>query len=235
MKNSEEGALSVNYPLHILKQPTHRILLYFSKTFQGCSSLPISSRKVCAVAVKENLQQASKVYCLWVFVWEYMDKRLSNAQRPLMSRHSACWEQSLAHDYGAREKQYQPTGFKCFFQLPPIRNSSSYCPLQRTHSCCPPTNLNTLQSSTHISWKHTKTYQLLEKNLGDVSFESIESHFRHQNRALHLSRCKGGTVEDVETKWVFAEGPLLLDDAKLFSFWQKRLSWTPKIATTRDG
>lgn len=47
MKKSEEGAHSVNHPLHILKQPTHRILLHFSKTFQGCGSLPISSRKVC--------------------------------------------------------------------------------------------------------------------------------------------------------------------------------------------
>lgn len=64
MKNSEEGALSVNHPLHILKQPTHQILLYFSETFQGCSSLPISSKKVCAVAVKEILQQASKVHFL---------------------------------------------------------------------------------------------------------------------------------------------------------------------------
>lgn len=110
-----------------------------------------------------------------------------------------------------------------FFQLPPIGNSSMYCPLQRTHSCCPPANLNTLKSSTHISWEHTKTYQLVEKNLGDVSFESIESHFRHQNRALHLSRWKGGTEEDVETKWLFAEGPLLLDEAKSFFFSQTAL------------
>lgn len=68
MKNSEEGALSVNHPLHILKQPTHRILLYFSKTFQGCASLPISGEEARAGAVKEDLQQAYKVYFPLAFV-----------------------------------------------------------------------------------------------------------------------------------------------------------------------
>lgn len=38
---------------------------------------------------------------------------------------------------------------------------------------------------------------------------------------LHLSRCKGGTQEDAEAKWLFAEGPLLLDEAKLFSLFVK--------------
>lgn len=150
-----------------------------------------------------------------------------------MSRHSACWEQSLAHDYGARENNTSQQVLRAFFQLPPIRNSSIYCPLQRTHSCCPPTNLNTLKSSTHQLRAH-KNLPAGRTKLGDVSFESIESHFRHQNRALHLSRCKGGTEEDVETKWLFTEVPLLLDEAKLF-FFKKWLSWTQRIATTRDG
>lgn len=61
-------------------------------------------------------------------------------------------------------------GLSAFFQLPPIRNSSMYCPLQRTHSCCPPANLNTLKSSTHISWEHTKTYQLVEEKPGWCKF-----------------------------------------------------------------
>lgn len=75
-KNCEVGAVSVNHPLHILKQPTHRILLYFSKTFQGCISLPISSEEVCAVAVKENLQQAHDVYFLLALcqnIWVNVD------------------------------------------------------------------------------------------------------------------------------------------------------------------
>lgn len=180
-KNCEEGAVSVNHPLHILKQPTHGILLYFSKTFQGCISLPISSEEVSAVAVKEK--QAYDVNFLFSLVLEYMVKCRYNAQCPLIRVPRACWGQSLAHDCGAREKQYQPTGFKCSFQLPPIRNSSIYCPSQRTHSCCPPDNLHTLTSNTHLSWEPTKTYQLVEKSPGDVSFESIESHFRHKNRA----------------------------------------------------
>lgn len=44
-------------------------------------------------------------------------------------------------------------------------------------------NLHTLKSNTHLSWEHTKTYQLVEKNPGDVSFESVESLFRQKNRA----------------------------------------------------
>lgn len=71
-KNSEEGAVSVKHPLHILKQPTHGILLYFSKTFQGCISLPISNKEVGTVAVKENLQQVYEVYFHFSLVLEYM-------------------------------------------------------------------------------------------------------------------------------------------------------------------
>lgn len=51
----------------------------------------------------------------------------------------------------------------------------------------------------------------------DVSFESIERHFRQRIGPHRLSRYKGGWGEDAETKWLFLEDPLLPDEAKSLS------------------
>lgn len=115
----------------------------------------------------------------------------------------------------AHGKKYQPMASKCSFQLPSIRNFTIYCPSQRTHSCCPPTNLHTLNPARE--WAKSTQNMPAGETMHDVSFESVKSHFRQRIRPHNLSRCKGGLGEDAETKWLFLEDPLLPDEAKSFS------------------
>lgn len=120
------------------------------------------------------------------------------------------------------------------FQLPSIRNSSIYYPSQRTHSCCPPTNLHTLNPAPE--WAKSQQNMAAGETMHDVSFESVERHFTERISPHHLSRCKGGWGEDAETKWLFLEDPLLPDEAKSFSLLRwKWLLWIQRITNTRDG
>lgn len=112
--------------------------------------------------------------------------------------------------------QHQPTASKCSFQLLSIRNSSVYRLQQRTHSSCPPTNLPTLSSAPERAkslWNMPAG-----RTMCDVSFESIECHFTEKISPHRLSRRKGRRVggRHGETKWLFLEDPLLLDEAKSF-------------------
>lgn len=149
----------------------------------------------------------------------------------LSTTESSTWLQqpSIAHEENTRRRL-----LSAHFQLPSIRNSSIYHPSQRTLSCCPPTNLHTLNPAPQ--WAKSPQNMAGGETMHDVSFESVERHFTQRISPHHLSRCKGGCGgEDVETKWLFLEDPLLPDEAKSFSPpWWKRLLWIQRITNTRD-
>lgn len=140
----------------------------------------------------------------------------------------------LPQPFIAHEENTSQQLLSAHFQLPSIRNSSINCPSQRTHSCCPPTNLHTLNPAPE--WAKSPQNMPAGATMHDVSFESVERLFTQRISPRHLSRCKGGWGEDAGTKWLFLEDPLLPDEANPFSPlpWWKWLLWIQRITNTRD-
>lgn len=62
------------------------------------------------------------------------------------------------------------------------------CPSQRTHSCCPPTNLHTLNLAPERPESLYNTAASETKH--DVSLESAECHFTEKISLRWLSKCK---------------------------------------------
>lgn len=62
---------SVSQPLHVLKQPTRRILSYFRETFQGCCSLPTSDTRFNAISARlGSAACAPSAFCC--LDWNYL-------------------------------------------------------------------------------------------------------------------------------------------------------------------
>lgn len=134
----------------------------------------------------------------------------------------------------AHRKKYQPTASKCSFQLPSIRNCSIYCRSQRTHSCCPPTNLHTLNPAP--KWAESTRNTPSDETMRDVSFESVKSHFRQRIRPRDLSRCKGGLAGRRRNKMtVFRSSTSSWWGKIIFPLLRKWLSRSQRITNTRDG
>lgn len=112
---------------------------------------------------------------------------------------------SLAHDYHTWEK-HQPAASKCSFQLPSISDSSIGCPSQRSHSCCPPSNLHALHPANRLGEEFAK-----HASRGN----NERCKFGECQESLQAAPSKGGLGgrgEDAET-----EDPLLPDEAESLS------------------
>lgn len=124
----------MSHPLHILKQP------HFSKTFQGCVSLPTSDNNFSATSAE---QYPIRLRARFFELSECTSNAPHDARDPLMSASTARRvQQSLAHDYsGPSSRARKNAGQQLLsarFQLPSIRNSSistpAAHPLTRAHS-----------------------------------------------------------------------------------------------------